>query len=303
MHTESTPNNGSGFPYMPLFPRISIFIGVFFVALIFVSILSGILNTLNIDPRTRILLMSSIQCIIVFMLAPVVEARLESRNILSRLSLDKSPRWINLGAIIICYVVGIVFLNQLIYWNDTITFPENLKGLEATMREWENNSREFADTILSTTSVEGLISGILIVGCLTGLAEELFFRAGVQRILNEVMPTHASVWIAALIFSAMHFQFFGFFPRLLLGAFFGYLYIWSGSIWTSAFAHALNNSMVVITAWLTANGKITTDFEQFGVTETGIPWGAIISGILLFCFLSTCHKWFIRDDKNGKSIV
>ena len=303
MHPESTPNSCSGFPYMPLLPRICIFVGVFFFALIFVSILSGILNTLNIDPRTRILLVSSIQCVIVFMLAPVIEARLESRNILSRLSLDKSPRWINLGAIIICYIIGIIFLNQIIYWNDTITFPENLKGLETTMREWENNSREFANTILSTTSVGGLISGILIVGCLTGLAEELFFRAGVQRMLNEVMPAHVSVWIAALIFSAMHFQFFGFFPRLLLGAFFGYLYIWSGSIWTSAFAHAFNNSMVVITAWLTANGKIAADFEQFGVTESGIPWGAIISGILLFCFLSICHKWFIRHDNNGKSIV
>ena len=117
------------------------------------------------------------------------------------------------------------------------------------------------------------------------------------------MSKPASVWIAAFVFSAMHFQFFGFIPRLLLGAFFGYLYIWSGSIWTSVFAHALNNSMVVITAWLVAKGKTDIDFEQFGITESGIPWCAIISGILLFCFLFICRKCFFKEGKNGKSIV
>ena len=175
--------DGSGNLGMPLLSRVCIFIMVFFVALIFVSILSGILNTVNMDARTRILLISSIQCVIVFMLAPFIEARLESRNIISRLSLDKTPRWLTLAAILTCYIIGIPFLNQLIYWNDTLSFPENWKELETTLREWENNSRGFTDTILSTTTLGGLISGILIVGCLTGLAEELFFRAGIQRML------------------------------------------------------------------------------------------------------------------------
>ncbi len=108
-----------------------------------------------------------------------------------------------------------MLLNQLIFWNDSIVFPESLRELEEKLRGWENSSRHFTDAILSTTTIPGLVSGIAIVGCLTGFAEELFFRAGIQRQLCKAIPGHAAVWISAFIFSAMHFQFFGFFPRLL----------------------------------------------------------------------------------------
>ncbi len=279
---------------MPLLSRFCIFAAVFFISFVFIAFLSGILNTSNLDERVRILAVSATQCVAVFILPSFIAARLESNRPISKLSLDKVPDKINIAAIVISYLIGMVFLNQLIYWNDTFTFPEDWDVLEKTLRKWETDSRAFANTILDTKSIGGLISGLLIVGCLTGVAEELFFRGSIQRMLNEVLPGHASVWITAFIFSAMHFQFFGFIPRLLLGAFFGYLYIWSETIWTSIFAHALNNSIVVVSAMLIARGGLNVDFEHLGVVESGIPWFAITSGILFLCFLQVCRKWFIK---------
>lgn len=289
--SPSKENNGG--INAPLLSRFCIFAAIFFISFILVSFLNGVLNAMPMDERVRILCVSSAQCVLVFMAAPVLTARLESKNPLATLSLNKTPYWLNVTCIMACYITGISFLNQIIYWNDALTLPDNWNALEQTMRSWEENSRELTNVLLSTTSIGGLISGVLIIGCLTGLSEELFFRGGIQRMLCEVMSKHAAVWVAAFIFSAMHFQFFGFVPRLLLGAFFGYLYIWSGSIWTAVIAHTINNSMVVVFSWLKERGDLSLDFEFIGVTRSGMPWAAIISALALSLFLIKCHSWFL----------
>jgi hypothetical protein len=78
------------------------------------------------------------------------------------------------------------------------------------------------------------------------------------------MKYHSAIWITAFIFSTMHFQFYGFIPRLLLGAFFGYLAFWSRSLWLPIFAHTLNNSMVVISTWLIKQNTNAIDVNKIG---------------------------------------
>ncbi len=270
---------------LPLISRLAIFFAVFLITFIAVGALNGVLHNVDMNPRTRILVISALQSILVFVVPSIVAACLEFSKPLTILTLDKTPQIKNIIAVVICFIIGVGFLNQIIYWNETIDFSSSMSELEITLRKWENDSRELSDTILSDTTIGGLASGILIVGCLTGFAEELFFRAGLQRMLSQGMSGHAAIWIAAFIFSFMHFQFYGFIPRLLLGAFFGYLFVWSGSIWTSVFAHALNNCIVVFFTWLSAKGIIYENVEMLGVTKSGIPWLAILSGVFLFCFI------------------
>ena len=56
---------------------------------------------------------------------------------------------------------------------------------------------------------------------------------------------HLSIWLTALVFSAVHMQFLGFFPRLILGAVLGYMLVWSGSLWLPIVAHFTNNAFAV----------------------------------------------------------
>ncbi|MDE6269714.1 MAG: CPBP family intramembrane metalloprotease, partial [Muribaculaceae bacterium] len=118
---------------------------------------------------------------------------------------------------------------------------------------------------------------ILIIGVAAGVSEELFFRGALQRLLSTGgMSTHAAVWTAAVVFSAMHLQFFGFVPRMLLGAYFGYLLVWSRSIWLPAAAHALNNTVYVIMQWYyLRNGEPDVTIDNVGLGSTW-PW-AIVS--------------------------
>lgn len=157
-------------------------------------------------------------------------------------------------------VVSVPAMNNLVAWNESIHLPASWSGLEAILRNSEETAKATVESIMKGTGVGDLLLSVLTVGVLTGFAEELFFRGGLQPMLSAMMRNrHAAIWATAFIFSAVHLQFFGFFPRLLMGAFFGYLVVWSGSIWLSVFAHALNNSLVVINYWLVSRGTVNAD--------------------------------------------
>ncbi|MDE6558321.1 MAG: CPBP family intramembrane metalloprotease, partial [Muribaculaceae bacterium] len=120
------------------------------------------------------------------------------------------------------------------------------------------------------------------------------FRGALQRTLSTFPPLrHISMWIAAFIFSAVHLQFFGFFPRFVMGLFFGYLFYSTGSIWPCVFAHALNNSMVVVMKWLELRGcDLNAAFHKWGVVESGFPLIPFISLLLMILFFSICYDKF-----------
>ena len=88
------------------------------------------------------------------------------------------------------------------------------------------------------------------VAVLPALCEEWLFRGTLQPILVRATGNiHVGIWASAALFSAIHMQFFGFVPRMLLGAGFGYLVVYSGSLWPAVLGHFVNNAGVVIAAW------------------------------------------------------
>ncbi|MDE6549067.1 MAG: CPBP family intramembrane metalloprotease [Muribaculaceae bacterium] len=183
---------------------------------------------------------------------------------------------------LLIYILALPALNQIVYWNQEMTLPDALSEFEEWCRAMEEQAEELTTGLLNSTSLFPTIINILLIGVLTGIGEEFFFRGGLQRMMVwcKVNP-HAAIWITATVFSAIHFQFFGFIPRLLLGAFFGYLYWWSGNIWVNSFAHALNNSLVIVSSWCINKGYLSEKFDMFGVSEGGLPVFAIISAILV----------------------
>lgn len=197
------------------------------------------------------------------------------------------------------FVSAVPFLNAVIDWNESVRLPGSMAGLERTLREFEENAAASSSVLLDTSTVSGLVSGIIVIGILTGLCEEIFFRGALQRTLQgenkSGVAVHASVWGAAFIFSVMHFQFFGFVPRLLLGALFGYMYAWSGSIWLPATAHALNNSLVVVTAWLSARGVDVSEIEHFGASENTFPWLVVIRASIIAALICCGRTLFFPD--------
>lgn len=155
------------------------------------------------------------------------------------------------------YLYGIIALLALLpivgvinEWNQAVKFPEFLAPLEEWMRETEDAAAKLQERFLSGTSYLDLIINIVIMAITPAICEELLFRGVLQNQLEKWFKNaHIAVWIAAIIFSAIHFQFYGFLPRMVLGAALGYLLVYGKSLWLPIVAHCVNNSLVVIAAW------------------------------------------------------
>lgn len=266
--------------------RLWLLAGLFFVMLLIAGIAQGVFAGV-MSERSAYLCGSVVQSALVFIFPVWLVGRLQfGRQAPDHLGLTTPVSFAALLSGGLILVLSIPLLDQIIYWNAEIKLPESLRGFEDLLKEMEERNGAVSGEILSGRSVIALIEEIAIVGMLTGFAEEFFFRVGIQGTLVQTgIGRHASVWIAAFIFSALHMQFYGFIPRLLLGALFGYFYLWSGSVWLSAFTHALNNSIVVIFTWLEIRGNLVSSPDSFGVITGGFPYPALISMICLIAAL------------------
>ncbi len=228
-----------------------------------------------------------LQNILMFILPAWIAALLFWGNPVESLHLDKAPRLIELVGVTALFFVAMPALNRLVEWNEAIHLPDALSGVEQWMRQQELAAAEVTQQILQINSLTQLLAVVLGIGVLTGIGEEFIFRGMLQRIVaDRYRRSHLAVWICAFLFSAIHLQFFGFFPRLLLGAIFGYLLVWSGNLWLPIFAHILNNSFVVCYSYFMGEQAANSLPETIGTSGNSTDWVAWASiaaaGILLY---------------------
>ncbi|MET4138611.1 CPBP family intramembrane glutamic endopeptidase [Pedobacter sp. UYP1] len=167
--------------------------------------------------------------------------------------------------------------------NQKMVLPEFLKPLENWMRSKEDEAMKMTILLLKTKNISDFLINILVIALLPAIGEELMFRGGIQRSFTKMFKNpHVAIWISAFIFSAIHLQFFGFFPRLFLGAAFGYIYWWTGSLWYAMLAHFLNNAYAVSVAWYLQKHNIPlTEADN----SSNFPWYAYVISLILSIFL------------------
>jgi len=156
--------------------------------------------------------------------------------------------------------------------NHAIRFPDWITDMESS-------TENVIEAILKMDSPLELIINVLIIGLIPAIGEELIFRGIVQQtILSRLKERpHLAIWITAIIFSAIHFQFLGFIPRMLLGAVLGYLFYWSRSLWVPIIAHFANNSIQVVMVYFFAD-KIP-ELDPDNLPDVPVS-GALISLII-----------------------
>ncbi|MDR0757014.1 MAG: CPBP family intramembrane metalloprotease, partial [Tannerella sp.] len=132
------------------------------------------------------------------------------------------------------------------YFNMQMQLPDFMAPLERLMREMEDAAAETVAKMLQEKGFLSLLVNLTVIAVAAGVCEEFLFRGTILSIFRQkIRNPHVAIWIVAIIFSAIHFQFYGFVPRMLLGAFLGYLLYWTKSIWAPVLAHFLNNAVAV----------------------------------------------------------
>ncbi len=194
-----------------------------------------------------------------FIVPALFFARLESKNWTDYLKLKGFPIILIVIAVLIMLSSG-PMLELSSELNKSMKLPDFLKGLEQWMLSKELEMAEMTKQLLKMNSINVLLFNILMLAVIPAIGEEFIFRGCLQKIFARWSGNkHIAIWVTAIIFSAIHVQFYGFLPRMLLGALFGYLLIWSGTIWIPILAHFMNNAVAVITAYVYQKQGISLD--------------------------------------------
>lgn len=210
---------------------------------------------------------------------------LSTGNICEYACADKKVPGKSLLAVVLLSVALLPAVGALAYWNEHLQLPASMYRISQWIRTMEEQSDAILELIFADQSKGALILNICALGLLPALCEEFFFRGAMQPLFEQwTRNKHLAVWITAFIFSAIHLEFLGFFPRLLLGAYLGYLFVWSRSIWLSATAHFMHNALSVVSVYIASQRNI--DLDAVDVTEyLPIIYAALIISITGITFL------------------
>lgn len=273
--------------------RLLLLLCVMLLCWIVGSVLNGLIIS-KFGQTARVLRIAAvIQSLLQIILPSLVTALMVSRLPARFLEIDRLPRASMTLLSVALLVVSMPAFNWIIQWNASLHLPDFMQGVEQWMRQAEDSAAATIRLMQGGTSVGDLILNVLIIGVMAGLGEELLFRGTIQRMLSTSgMNHHAAIWIVAVLFSAIHMQFFGFVPRMLLGALFGYLLYWSGSLWLPIIVHAANNTMYVVFQWI----ALRNNMPAGNIDEIGTRPGEYIY-IIASVVVSALFLWRIRSLK------
>lgn len=239
-----------------------------------------------------------------FVVPALFFARIESKNWTEYLKLQGFPYILMVLALLIMLSSG-PMLELSAEINKGMKLPGFLKGLEQWMLSKELEMAEMTRKLLIMNSAGVLIINILMLAIIPAIGEELIFRGCLQKIFGKWTGNkHIAIWLTAIIFSAIHVQFYGFLPRMLLGALFGYLLVWSRTIWIPILAHFMNNAVAVITAYVYQRQGISLD--KLDQPDPLASYVYIISflacSVLLWTFYTTSLKYSVSLAKPTNGI-
>ena len=243
-----------------------------------------------------------IQTTATFLIPPILCAWLweEEHKPFRWLRMDVPVQWQNILLAVVIMVCAVPGINLLADLNSRVELPKSLEFIEQILKSQEEAAAALTERFLQADTIGGLLINIGLMALLPALSEELSFRGTLQQIIykdqsGKVQSTkvHLAIWITAFIFSAIHMQFYGFVPRMLLGAMFGYVFVWSGSLWAPITMHFVNNGLAVLVYYLMGESENTKNIaDTLGAGDTwylGVV-SILITSLGLLIFYRRTHK-------------
>lgn len=226
-----------------------------------------------------LMLLQAISHLFTFLIPGVIYWRWSEQHRVEEFVRRPLPSYLLLSIAILAVLVFMPFNSWVIEWNGNLHLPQGLHRIEEWMLRKEDELATMTRFLTNFSTGAELTVALVVIAVIPAVGEEVLFRGIIQRkIFHKIGDMHASIWGTAALFSAIHLQFYGFVPRMLLGAMFGYMYAWTRNLWTPIFAHFINNAATVVIVFLSHHQAINFDIEK---SDSSVSWiGALISLVL-----------------------
>lgn len=206
--------------------------------------------------------------------------------------------WVTLGYTLLLLIAAMIVNSAVGVWNMSLDFPDS--AFEQWAQAKEADLKVLTDHLINFTSPEQFLLGLVVIGILPAIGEEILFRGLIQNFISKLSNNHhVGIWVSAVLFSSIHLQFYGFFPRVLLGALFGYIYVWSGRLSVAMFAHFLNNSIVLTLVYIASSGWV--DLNSDG-QESSAPWLLVLLFLAIGGFILYKFKNHFKNERLAEGI-
>ncbi len=182
-----------------------------------------------------------------------------------------------------------VINSVVVEWNQNIELPSILSWFEQQAKSKEVQLQQLTEYLTNFNGTFQFIIGMVVIAIIPAIGEEFLFRGLLQNMFHRGFGNaHVAIWFTALLFGAFHFQFYGAFPRMLLGVLFGYIYYWSGHLSLAMLGHFINNGFTLVTLYLNSQGVIDYNI-------TGEPELPPVSLLLLFTGICAVLLFVFRN--------
>ncbi|MEI8202028.1 MAG: CPBP family intramembrane glutamic endopeptidase [Bacteroidota bacterium] len=260
------------------------FLGIAIASLFWHEEVSAMLNhTESISNLSNVSLLKFLQAfsqIGTFILPVILFLIFTEGNIIKPMKIKLPKRAISAILAILLIIAVVPFINFLLTLNSYLQLPAFMSSIENWMRTTEDSAAVLTQSFLQVTDIQGYFVNIFVIALIPAIGEEMLFRGVIQSILVKNMKNkHLAVWLSAIIFSAIHMQFFGFLPRMVLGLVLGYLFLWSDSLLLSMLAHFSNNAFAVTLAYLGTIHSIPQETGDMGSSSS--EWLVILISTLI----------------------
>lgn len=210
---------------------------------------------------------------------------LEVRDIPARLSTTVRPQLKVVVVAVLSILIAQLFIELLVNINKAIPLPHQM---EEAFRSVQAQEEQLMTKMLQFSGIGSLIIGAIVIAVIPAIGEEFFFRALVLGgMLRAKWNPIVSIFLSGFLFALAHAQFDNMLAIWLMGAFLGYLYYTSGSIWLSVLVHLVNNFLTVLLKYLYATGQVSSD-----LAEASPPvWVSLIAMAAFALCVFLFHKW------------
>lgn len=245
--------------------KLFLLLGIFIIMEVFGNVIGlgcGLLDNVVLSHTNTLRLEQFVASVIVFIGTPYIFFYLSAKpecSFSDFFKLDKKNSFGLYFLAIIALATLIPIVNYTAYYNEQITLPESLHFIEEKFKYLEDLAKDLTMQLLKAESPIIFIINIIVIAAVPAIGEELMFRGALQKTLQEKMSPICAIVITSVIFSAMHFQFYGFIPRIILSVFLGLLYYFSGSIKLNMAAHFTNNALAVVAFYICTLSGIPVD--------------------------------------------
>lgn len=210
-----------------------------------------------------------------FIFPAIIFSKLFAHNPDDYLRLKEKIVW-NKIILIIIMLLGLVMASDFLFYINKLIDFSFLPRKAYSQLIYEQAVRDKTVYAYIGATYKSLVSNIVLLALIPALGEELVFRGVFQHLLAKITKrVHFSVWATGFLFAFIHFQFIDFLPRFMLGVAFGYVVVYTGSLWYSILLHFLNNLLFVLVEFLIKKNILNYSFR----TPSGLNY--YIAGIAL----------------------